>query len=153
MSPEKQPLGGELGGIAIADILEAFARSAEFLAGELRQLEARAGREISAQKEKTTLPDVRPGDDLRVEISRRGRGSQIFRRVAFVSKMIGGKRHEFGQWEAPCMQCGRPFFVETWAGVASPKSKAFQTTACKDHRRAKGGKYRIAPIVVSNGHG
>ncbi len=153
MSPERKPPHGELGAVAIADILEAVARSAEFLASELRQLEARGARQVSAQKEKTILPDVRPGDDLRVEIPRRGRGSQIFRRVAFVSKMIGGKRHEFGRWEAPCLQCGRPFFVETWGGVASPKSKTFQTTTCKDHRRAKGGKYRIAPIVVSDGHG
>ena len=152
--PEGDAPAAKLAGLTVADVSAAIAiEGAGFLERVLRRLELRGECEASAQKEKKIPPEVRPGDDLRVEISRRGRGNQIFRRVAFVSKAIGGKRHEFGRWEAPCLQCGRPFFVETFAGVASPKSKAFQTTTCEDHRKAKGGKYRIAPIVVSNGHG
>ncbi len=162
MSPGKKTRRGELGGFTSADIAAAIAiESEDFLARVLLRLEARDGNKsrppladrAASPREEPILIQTRPGDDYKIAIPWGNGEIRVFRRIAFVTKLVAGKREDFGRWEGECVSCKRPFFVETFKGIKSAKSRRFAITTCPDHRKNNGDKSKIAPIVVSGDHG
>jgi len=162
MPSGKKPRRGELGGFTSADIAAAIAiESEDFLARVLLRLEARNGKKsrplradrAASPREEPILIETRPGDDFKIGIPWRNGGIRVFRRIAFFSMMVGGKCQRFGRWEGQCVQCGAPFFLETYAGIKTPKSMRFRVTTCPEHRKRNGDKSGVAPIVASDVHG
>ena len=158
MPPAKKPRHGELGDFTAADIAAAIAiESEDFIARVLLRLEARDGKKprppradrAASPREEPILIETRPGDDYKIAIPWGNGGIRVFRRIAFVAKLVSGKRQDFGRWEGECVSCKRPFFVETFKGIKSAKSRRFAITTCSDHRKNNGEKSRVAPIVVS----
>lgn len=161
MAPGKKPLGGELGGFAIADFLNAIAEEldlpAEFAARVLARLEGRGGKSISSKaradraaspREEPILIETQPGDDFTLAIKWGDGKIRVFRRVSFLVKLIKGKRRKFGNWQGACVKCGAPFLVETFAGIKTAKSLRFSVTTCPDHRKRNGEKPLIAPVLA-----
>ena len=102
-----------------------------------------------APREEPILIETRLGDDYTLAIDWRKGKVRVFRRVAFVSKLINGKRQDFGRWQGECVVCRAPYFVDLFASIKSKKSKRFAITTCPDHRKSNGEKSQIAPIIMS----
>lgn len=160
MPPAKKPRRGELGGFTITDVFDAIVPELppNFIARVLARLEKRGGKEISSgaradraasPREEPILIETRLGDDYTLAIDWRKGKVRVFRRVAFVSKLINGKRQDFGRWQGECVVCRAPYFVDLFASIKSKKSKRFAITTCPDHRKSNGEKSQIAPIIMS----